>query len=81
MKGQGIGNAPCKNIQWKRRLDANCDRHIRINMGGEAASPTNPKKVRAGKRKTKYIDCLKDSSTQDQKCVNELTQMNLRLGL
>ena len=36
-------------------------------MGGEAASPTNPKKVRAGKRKTKYIDCLKDLSTQDHK--------------
>ena len=38
-----------------------------IVMGGEAASPTNPEKGRAGKCKTKNSDHLKDVSTGDHK--------------
>ena len=36
-------------------------------MGVEAASPTNPKKGCAGKRKTKNADSMKDASTDDKK--------------
>ena len=41
--------------------------HSRILMVGEAASPTNPKKVRTGNCKTKYADRLRDASAGDNK--------------
>ena len=41
----------------------NRDGHIMIPMGVEAALSTNPNKGRAGKRKKKDTDRLKDVST------------------
>ena len=41
---------PSKKIP---RADSNHGSYVRKRKGGEAVSPTNPKKGRAGKRKTK----------------------------
>ena len=62
-KGQGGGNSPCKNKQSHNWSDFNWDVHRRINVVVEAASPINPEKGRAIKRKTKDSDHLKDAFT------------------
>ena len=47
--------------------DSNCDRHVRKRKGGEAASPTNREKGRAGKRKIKNTGHPSDASTSAKK--------------
>ena len=49
------------------RADANLDGHVRKRKGGEAASPINPKKVRAGKRKTNNVGNPSDAPTGAKK--------------
>ena len=41
-------------------------------MGGESASPNNPEKVCAGKRKTKNSDLLKYASIRYHKCAKSM---------
>ena len=65
LKGQVVGNLPCKNKQPHNREDANHDVHIRITMGVKDASPINPEKVRAGKCKTNYSDRLRAASNEN----------------
>ena len=51
------------------RADANRVSHSRKRKGGEAASPTNPEKGRAGKLKKNYAGHPSDRMTSDKTCV------------
>ena len=46
-------------------------------MRGEAASPTNPEKVHAEKRKTNILYRPRDVSTSDDKCMIAWPRMDL----
>ena len=78
---QGIGPHLVKLKENQLWADANHDIHIRINIGGESASPTNPEKGRAGKHKKTNADRLKYESTGNHKCASAWHWMNLRIGL
>ena len=49
------------------REEANCDVHVRKQKGGESALPTNTKKGRAGKHKTKNAGHTSDAPTEAKK--------------
>ena len=53
----------------KKRLrsDSNHDSHVRKRKGVESASPANPKKSRAGKRKTKNAFSMSNKTTSAYK--------------
>ena len=58
------GGTPSKT---PTRADANREGHIRKCKGGESASPTNPKKGRSDKRKTKNSGYPSNVRTVDKK--------------
>ena len=51
------------------RADANCDSQIRKQKGGEAASPIDPRKGRAGKHKTKNAGHPSNQPTKGKTCL------------
>ena len=63
-KYKGVGTHILKQ-KFHNWADANHAGQIRTNIEGEVASPNNPEKVSAGKRKTTYSGCLRDASNSD----------------